>query len=151
MSLWGALMGGCNFMLHAAGWLESGLSTSYEKFILDVEMLQMFAEVFQPVGASAADIALEAVAEVGYGGHFFGCAHTMERYRTAFYAPLVSDWRNYGTWFNDGAKTATQRAHDIWKNTLAQYTPPPRDAAIVAALDDYVARRTAAGGAPPVS
>ena len=88
MSLWGALMGGANFMLHAAGWVEGGLSTSYEKFIIDIEMLQMFAELFQPVGAEASDIALEAIAEVGYGGHFFACAHTMERYRTAFYTPL---------------------------------------------------------------
>src|SRR6202049_647257 len=95
MSLWGALFGGCNFVLHAAGGPESGLTTSYEKFILDIEMLQMFAEVFQPVGATPADLALDAVAEVGAGGHFFGCAHTMERYRSAFYAPLVSDWRNY--------------------------------------------------------
>ena len=151
MSLWGALMGGCNFMLHAAGWLESGLSTSYEKFILDIEMLQMFAEVFQPVGASAADIALEAVAEVGYGGHFFGCAHTMERYRTAFYAPLVSDWRNFGTWFNDGARTATERAHLLWKDALARYEAPVRDPAIVESLNAYIERRTAEGGAPPVS
>ena len=70
MSLWGALMGGCNFILHAAGWMESGLTTSYEKFILDIEMLQMFAEMFQPVGATAADRALDAVAEVGPGGPF---------------------------------------------------------------------------------
>ena len=70
MSLWGALFGGCNFVLHAAGWLESGLTTSYEKFILDIEMLQMFAEVFQPVGAAPADLALEAVAEVGAGRPF---------------------------------------------------------------------------------
>ena len=151
MSLWGALMGGCNFMLHAAGWLESGLSTSYEKFILDIEMLQMFAEVFQPVGATAADIALEAVAEVGYGGHYFGCAHTMERYRNAFYAPLVSDWRNFGTWFNDGARTATERAHTLWKDTLTRYEAPARDPAVVEALNAYVERRTAEGGAPPVS
>ncbi len=151
MSLWGALMGGCNFMLHAAGWLESGLSTSYEKFILDIEMLQMFAEVFQPVGATAADIALEAVAEVGYGGHYFGCAHTMERYRNAFYAPLVSDWRNFGTWFNDGARTATERAHTLWKNSLARYEAPARDPAVVEALNAYVERRAAEGGAPPVS
>jgi trimethylamine--corrinoid protein Co-methyltransferase len=151
MSLWGALMGGCNFMLHAAGWLESGLSTSYEKFILDIEMLQMFAEIFQPVGATTADIALEAVAEVGYGGHFFGCAHTMERYRNAFYAPLVSDWRNFGTWFNDGAKTATERAHVLWQEALARFEAPARDPAIVEALNAYVERRTAEGGAPPVS
>ena len=151
MSLWGALMGGCNFMLHAAGWLESGLSTSYEKFILDVEMLQMFAESFQPVPATAADLALEAIAEVGPSGHFFGCAHTMERYRTAFYAPLVSDWRNYGQWTEAGSHTATERAHTIWQQTLANYTPPARDPAVLEELDSYVARRVAEGGAPPVS
>ncbi|HTV95941.1 MAG TPA: trimethylamine methyltransferase family protein [Steroidobacteraceae bacterium] len=151
MSLWGALFGGCNFVLHAAGWLESGLTTSYEKFILDIEMLQMFAEVFQPVGAAPADLALEAVAEVGAGGHFFGCAHTMERYRSAFYAPLVSDWRNFGSWAEDGAKTATERATGIWQGTLERYVAPGRDPAVVEALDAYVARRTAEGGAPPVT
>ena len=151
MSLWGALFGGCNFVLHAAGWLESGLTTSYEKFILDIEMLQMFAEVFQPVGAAPSDIALDAVAEVGAGGHFFGCAHTMERYRSAFYAPLVSDWRNSGSWADDGAKTATERASGIWRNTLQQYVAPQRDPAVVEALDSYVARRVSEGGAPPVT
>jgi trimethylamine---corrinoid protein Co-methyltransferase len=151
MSLWGALFGGCNFVLHAAGWLESGLTTSYEKFILDIEMLQMFAEVFQPVGATPADLAVEAVAEVGPGGHFFGCAHTMERYRGAFYAPLVSDWRNYGSWAEDGAKTASQRATGIWQSTLQRYVNPVRDPAVVEALDAYVARRSEEGGAPPVT
>jgi trimethylamine--corrinoid protein Co-methyltransferase len=151
MSLWGALFGGCNFVLHAAGWLESGLTTSYEKFILDIEMLQMFAEVFQPVGAAPSDLALEAVAEVGAGGHFFGCAHTMERYRSAFYAPLVSDWRNSGSWADDGSKTATERASGIWKDTLERYVAPKRDPAVIEALDDYTARRVAEGGAPPVS
>ena len=151
MSLWGALLGGCNFILHAAGWLESGLTTSYEKFILDIEMLQMFAEVFQPVGAAPSDLALEAVAEVGAGGHFFGCAHTMERYRSAFYAPLVSDWRNSGAWAEDGAKTATERASGIWQDVLRRYVAPTRDPAVIEALDAYVARRTAEGGAPPVS
>ena len=143
------MLGGCNFILQAAGWLESGLTTSYEKFILDIEQLQMFAEMFQPVGATSADFALDAVAEVGAGGHFFGCAHTMERYRSAFYAPLVSDWRNYGTWENDGAKTATQRASEIWRSTLDHYVAPTRDPAIVEALDSYVERRREEGGSPP--
>jgi trimethylamine--corrinoid protein Co-methyltransferase len=151
MSLWGALLGGANFILHAAGWLESGLTCNYEKFILDIEMLQMFAEVFQPVGAAPADLAVEAVAEVGPGGHFFGCAHTMERYRSAFYAPLVSDWRNFGQWSEDGARTATQRAAQIWQATLKRYVAPARDPAVVEALDAYVARRKEEGGAPPVT
>jgi len=151
MSLWGALMGGANFILHAAGWVEGGLSTSYEKFILDVEMLQMFAELFQPVGAEASDMALEAIAEVGYGGHFFACGHTMERYRTAFYSPLVSDWRNYGTWAADGARTATDRANAIYRKTLEDFVAPARDPALVDALDAYVERRTAEGGAPAVT
>jgi trimethylamine--corrinoid protein Co-methyltransferase len=151
MSLWGALMGGANFILHAAGWVEGGLSTSYEKFILDVEMLQMFAELFQPVGAEASDMALEAIAEVGYGGHFFACGHTMERYRTAFYSPLVSDWRNYGTWAADGARTATERANAIYRQTLERYVAPARDPALAEALNDYIERRTAEGGAPAVT
>jgi trimethylamine--corrinoid protein Co-methyltransferase len=151
MSLWGALMGGCNFILHAAGWLEGGLSTSYEKFILDIEMLQMFAETFQPVSADPADLAVEAIAEVGPSGHFFGCNHTMERYRSAFYAPLVSDWSNFGQWTDAGALTATERAQKIWRDSLAQYVAPERDPAIVESIDAYVSRRTEEGGAYPVS
>jgi trimethylamine--corrinoid protein Co-methyltransferase len=151
MSLWGAMLGGCNFILHAAGWLEGGLTTSYEKFMLDLEMLQMFAETFQPVGATADDIAKDAIAEVGAGGHFFGCAHTMARYRSAFYAPLVSDWQNYGQWVETGSKTATDRAATLWQQSLERYVQPQRDPAIVEALDAFVARRTAEGGAPPVS
>jgi trimethylamine--corrinoid protein Co-methyltransferase len=151
MSLWGALMGGCNFILHAAGWLEGGLTTSYEKFILDIEMLQMFAETFMPIHATEADRAVDAIKEVGPSGHFFGCAHTMERYRDAFYTPLVSDWRNFGQWTEAGALTATERANHIYKDILKNYQPPAKDPARMEALNDYVARRTREGGAPPVS
>jgi trimethylamine--corrinoid protein Co-methyltransferase len=151
MSLWGALLGGCNFILHAAGWLEGGLTASLEKFMLDVEMLQMFAEVFQPVATSSEEIALEAVEEAGIGGHFFATSHTMQRYRDAFYAPLVSDWRNYGAWADDGAKTATERAGMKARETLAAFQPPPLDPAVREQLTDFVARRRAEGGAPPVS
>ena len=151
MSLWGALLGGCHFVLHAAGWLEGGLTASFEKFILDVEMLQMFAELFQPVPASADEIGIEAVAEVGPGGHFFAAAHTMQRYRDAFYAPLVSDWRNYGAWAEAGARTATERATGVWRATLAAFQPPALDGAVDEALRAFVERRRREGGAPPVS
>jgi trimethylamine--corrinoid protein Co-methyltransferase len=149
MSLWGALLGGCHFVLHAAGWLEGGLTASFEKFILDVEMLQMFAELFRPVPASAEEIGIEAVAEVGPGGHFFAAAHTMQRYRDAFYTPLVSDWRNYGAWADAGAKTVTERAAVLWRETLASFQPPPMDAAVREELDAFVARRRGEGGASP--
>jgi len=150
MSLWGALLGGCHFILHAAGWLEGGLTASYEKFILDVEMLQMFAELFQPMLTSADEIGVEAVAEVGPGGHFFAAAHTMQRYRDAFYTPLVSDWRNYGAWTDAGARTATERATTVWRSTLAAFQPPPLEAAAHEALTALVARRRSEGGAAPL-
>ena len=149
MSLWGALLGGCHFVLHAAGWLEGGLTGSLEKFILDVEMLQMFAEVFQGVPVSPDEIGTEAVAEVGPGGHFFAAAHTMQRYRSAFYTPLVSDWRNYGAWADDGARTATERASSKWRDTLTSYEAPAMDAAVLEALTEFVERRRREGGAAP--
>ena len=127
MSLWGALMGGCNILLHGAGWLEGGLSASKEKFIIDVEMLQMFAELFQPLAFSADEFGIDAIREVGPGGHFFAAAHTMTRYRSAFYRPLLSDWSNFGQWSEKGAKDATRRAHEIATKTLAEFEPPPLD------------------------
>jgi trimethylamine--corrinoid protein Co-methyltransferase len=151
MSLWGALLGGCNFILHAAGWLEGGLQASYEKFILDVEMLQMFAEMFQPLGTTDEELGLDAIAEVGPGGHFFAAAHTMQRYRDAFYTPLVSDWRNYGAWADDGARTATERANTVWRKALESFQAPEIDPGKLQALTEYVERRRQEGGAPPIS
>jgi trimethylamine--corrinoid protein Co-methyltransferase len=151
MSLWGALLGGCNLLIHGAGWLEGGLCASYEKFIIDVEMLQMFAEIFQPLVANAAEIGLDAISEVPPGGHFFSTAHTMQRYKSAFYSPLVSDWRNYGQWLEDGALTVTQRANRVWRDTLERYTAPQRDPAVREELTSFVERRKAEGGAAPVS
>jgi trimethylamine---corrinoid protein Co-methyltransferase len=151
MSLWGALLGGCNILIHGAGWLEGGLCASYEKFIIDIEMLQMFAEIFQPLISSAEEIGLNTIAEVAPGGHFFSTAHTMQRYKSAFYTPLISDWRNYGQWKEDGALTVTQRANKLWHKTLDQYTAPARDPAVLEELSEFVARRKSEGGAGPVS
>ncbi len=146
MSLWGAVMGHANIVLHGAGWLEGGLCASFEKFILDVEMLQMMAEFLRPIEVDEATLGLDAIREVEPGGHFFGAAHTLERYETAFYAPLVSDWRNYETWEEAGAETATERAHKIYKRVLAEFEPPPLDPAIKDELEDFVERRKREGG-----
>ncbi len=129
MSIWGAVMGHANMVYHAAGWMEGGLTASFEKMIIDAEMLQMMAEFLQPLEVSDDTLALDAIAEVGPGGHFFGAAHTLARYETAFYAPLVSDWRNFETWEETGSLTATQRANTIWKRLLADYEQPPIDPA----------------------
>ncbi len=151
MSAWGALLGGVNLMLHAAGWLEGGLTASYEKFMLDIEMLQLLAETLQPLPCDEPDLAWDALAEVQPGGHFFGAAHTMERYQSAFYTPLLSDWRNYGAWAEDGGKTAVQRANALWKKTLAEFEPPKLDEGRAEAVADFIARRTREGGALPAS
>jgi trimethylamine--corrinoid protein Co-methyltransferase len=151
MSAWGSILGGVNMMIHAAGWLEGGLTASMEKYILDIEMLQIFAEIFQSLPGAEADVGFEAIKEVDPGGHFFAAQHTMERYQTAFYTPLVSDWRNFGSWSEDGARTATQRANSIWKKILAEFQPPPMDGAAAEALAAYIERRTREGGALPSS
>jgi trimethylamine--corrinoid protein Co-methyltransferase len=150
-SAWGSILGGVNMMIHAAGWLEGGLTASMEKFILDIEMLQTFAEIFQPLDASDAEIGFDALAEVDPGGHFFAAQHTMSRYQNAFYSPLVSDWRNYGQWSEDGGRSAVKRANAIWKERLARFEPPPLEDSRRAALADFVARRTREGGALPES
>ncbi len=148
MSAWGSILGGVNLLIHAAGWLEGGLTGSMEKYILDIEMLQTFAEIFAPLGSDDAELAFEAIAAVEPGGHFFGCDHTMARYQTAFYQPLVSDWSNFGQWTENGALTATQRANGIWKKILNEFEPPPMDAAVREELQAFIDRRTAEGGAP---
>jgi len=148
MSLWAAVMGHANFVHHALGWLEGGLSASFEKFILDAEMIQMMAEFLKPVKVNAAELALEAIQDVGPGGHFFSTAHTLERYERAFYRPLVSDWRNFETWCEDGAADATRRAHHLYKRLLKEYRQPPLDPAVREELHEFVARRKGEGGAP---
>jgi trimethylamine--corrinoid protein Co-methyltransferase len=143
MSLWGAILGHGNLIYHAAGWQEGGLTASYEKLVLDVEMLQLMAEFLKPIVVNEAELGFEAIGRVPTGGHFFGEPHTMERYEHAFYQPLVSNWQNFENWELAGAKDATQRATDVWMRALAEYEQPPMDPAIREQLDAYVDQRRA--------
>ncbi len=127
MSLWGACMGGAHLVNHAAGWMHGGLTASFEKLVIDAEMLQMMAAYFDPIVVTPETLALDAIREVGPAGHFFGASHTMSRYETAFYTPLVSNWENYGQWLEHGGITARDRANTIWKRLLADYEQPPID------------------------
>ena len=145
-SLWGAVMGGGNFILHSAGWMEGGLTASFEKTIVDVDLLQMVSEYLEPLEINDDTLALDAIREVGPGGHYFGAMHTQSRYKTAFYAPLVSDWRNFESWREAGSPTAMEKANRLWKDTLARYQPPPMDPAAAEALDAFVASRKREGG-----
>jgi trimethylamine--corrinoid protein Co-methyltransferase len=149
-SLWSAVQSGVNLVYHAAGWLEGGLIASYEKFVMDCEVLQQIQRYFEPAltDTSPEALALDAIAAVGPHGHFFGADHTQSRYTSAFYAPFLSDWRNYEAWAEAGALTTEQRANRIWKAILAEYQPPPMDDAIRDELADFVARRKREGGAP---
>jgi trimethylamine--corrinoid protein Co-methyltransferase len=146
MSLWGAVMGHANMVMHAAGWLEGGLTTSFEKLVLDAEMLQMMARFLEPLEVSDETLGYDAIVEVGPGGHFFGAAHTLARYETAFHAPMLSDWRNFETWSEAGSETATQRAHTLYRRILGEYEPPPLDAAIAEELHAFVEHRREEGG-----
>jgi trimethylamine--corrinoid protein Co-methyltransferase len=146
MSTWGAVMGHANMVMHGAGWMEGGLVASFEKMILDAEILQGMGEFMQPLIVDDDTLALDAISEVGPGGHFFGVGHTLARYETAFYSPILSDWRNFESWREAGALTAAQRANAIWKQLLAEYQPPPLDPAIDEALKAFVERRKREGG-----
>jgi trimethylamine--corrinoid protein Co-methyltransferase len=145
-SLWGAIMGGVNLLMHGAGWMEGGLQASFEKVILDAELLGMVAAFLDGVVVDEETLALDAMREVGPGGHFFGAAHTQARFRTAFHKPMLSDWRNYETWEEAGSPEAAGKAHRIFKEMLAAYAPPPIDPAIAEELEAFVARRKAEGG-----
>ncbi|MEM1389139.1 MAG: trimethylamine methyltransferase family protein [Pseudomonadota bacterium] len=151
MSAWSAVLAGASVVVHGAGWLEGGLTLSYEKMITDIEMLQIFAELCRPVGAEEADLAFDALSEVQPGGHFFAAAHTMDRYKAAFYEPLIADWSNFGTWSERGALDANTRATALWQSRLETAQAPDLPLDRRAAIDAFIAQRIAAGGAPPVS
>lgn len=147
-SLWALTQGGGNFIMHSAGWSEGGLTASFEKFILDVDMLQMVAEFLTPLDTSPDALGLDAVRDVGPGGHFFGTPHTLARYETAFYSPILSDWRNFESWSEAGRPTTYDHANRVFKEKLNTYERPAIDPAVEEELDAFVARRKEEGGVP---
>jgi len=141
MTLLPTFLAGTNFVMHAAGWLEGGLVSCYEKFIIDIELLRELRVEFTPLEINEESLAFGAHTEVGHGGHFLGAAHTMERFRECFYRPLLSSTANFERWKRYGEKDTAERAGEIWRATLDDYQPPPLDDAVQAELDDYVSRR----------
>jgi trimethylamine---corrinoid protein Co-methyltransferase len=147
-SLWGLTMGGGNYIMHGAGWLEGGLVASFEKFVMDCDLIQMVKSFLQPIEINEDALGFEAIKEVGPGGHFFGAQHTLARYSDAFYAPMVSNWSNNQQWDAAGRPDALQRANTLYKQALNEYTPPPFDESAKEALDAFVDRRLREGGVP---
>jgi trimethylamine--corrinoid protein Co-methyltransferase len=141
MTMLPTFLAGTNWVMHSAGWLEGGLVSSYEKFIVDIEILRMLQHQFRPLEIDEASLAFDAHVEVGHGGHFLGAAHTLERFRTCFYRPLLSSSDNYERWLRGGAKDAAARAAEIYRAKLDEYQAPPLDDAVRAELAEYVAIR----------
>ena len=135
------LLAGANFVLHAAGWLEGGLTASYEKFVLDFDQLGAMHVLAKGVDFSDNGQAMEAFHQVEPGGHFLGCAHTQRNFEAAFWRPTVADNKTYEQWTIEGSQDAAQRANRIWKKMLREYEAPPIDPAIDEALRDYRDRR----------
>jgi trimethylamine--corrinoid protein Co-methyltransferase len=150
-SMTGCILGGANIVIHAAGWQEGGLTASFEKFVLDVEMLEIMAESMQPIRFDDGELALDSLAEVQPGGHFFGTEHTLERFEHAFHEPTVFSRANVGQWIEAGRPDAAERATTVVQQWLDTYKEPAIDEPRRAELDDFVARRIAEGGAPPES
>jgi trimethylamine--corrinoid protein Co-methyltransferase len=150
MTMLPTFLAGANFVMHAAGWLEGGLVSSYEKYIVDIEILRMLKHEFKPLEVSEETLAWDAHEEVGSGGHFLGAAHTLIHFRECFYRPLLSSTENFDRWTKNGGADAAERAARIYKEQLENYEQPPIDDAVRDALRDYVARRRIELGDEPI-
>jgi trimethylamine--corrinoid protein Co-methyltransferase len=150
MTLLPTFLAGTNLVMHSAGWLEGGLVSCYEKFIVDIELLRMLRHEFTPLEISEETLAFGAHEEVGAGGHFLGAAHTLERFRECFYRPLLSSTENFDRWTRNGGRDAAERAGEIWRATLEAYEQPPIDDGVRDELRDYVNTRRAALGDEPI-
>jgi len=143
MTLLPTFLAGANWVMHSAGWLEGGLVAGYEKFVIDAQLVEMLQAEFTPLEIDEASLAFDAHVEVGHGGHFLGAMHTMERFRTCFQRPFLSNSENYERWSRNGAQDTATRAGTIWRAKLEQYEQPPLDDAIRTELQEYVIRRRA--------
>ena len=137
------VLGGVNFVLHAAGWLEGGLAVGYEKFIMDADQCGMMAVFVKGVDMSDNGQALDAIRDNEPGTHYLGSAHTLANFESAFYRSEIADNNSYEQWQEDGSLDAAQRANLIWKRMLAEYEAPPLDEGIDEALLDFMARKKA--------
>ncbi len=135
------LMAGVNLVSHAAGWLESGLVASYEKFVMDIDQLAMMQMLASGVDLSERGQALDAIREVGPGNHFLGCTHTQANFETAFYQSMIADYSSYEQWFSEGRLTTEQRANAVWKKMLGNYVDPGLSPELDEALGAFIARR----------
>jgi trimethylamine---corrinoid protein Co-methyltransferase len=150
MCMWPTVLGGVHFVLHAAGWLESALLASYEKFMIDVEALRMFEWILtKGLPFDDEGFAMDGIREVGPGGHHLGSEHTMRHYRTGFYRPMISSTENYDRWQRMGARTADRVANEKWKQLLTDYADPGIDAGVDNQLNAFIeARKEAIVHAP---
>ena len=144
MTMMPTFLAGTNWVMHTAGWLEGGLVSSYDKFVLDVEILQSLMAEFTPLEFTESSLAFDAHLEVGHGGHFLGAAHTMDRFRDCFYRPFLTNSDNYERWTRLGARDTRARAAEIWQKKLDEYVRPDMDSAILLELTDFVIERTSA-------
>jgi trimethylamine--corrinoid protein Co-methyltransferase len=140
-SLYTALLCGANFILHAAGWLEGALTIGYEKLVLDADYLGSAHTFLKGLPVETSDLAFEAFREVGPGGHFFGCAHTLANYETAFHEQKLSDTDSYENWSDKGQLDSVQRANRHWKEVLASYEAPHLDPSIDEELKEFMDRK----------
>ena len=135
------VLAGVNFALHSAGWLEGGLVSSYEKFIMDADQLAMMQRFAEGIDLTENGQALDAIREVGPGSHFLGCAHTQANFESAFYRSNIADNNSFEQWEAEGSLTAEQRANGIYKSMLESYTAPELDPAIDEALNEFITRK----------
>ncbi|HXD69894.1 MAG TPA: trimethylamine methyltransferase family protein, partial [Gaiellales bacterium] len=149
-TLMSAFLAGANVVWQSAGWLEGGLVACFEKFMMDVELLKLLRVQMAPTVLDEDSLAFGAHREVGPGGHFFGCEHTLAHFRDCFYRPFLATTDNFDRWSGKGSPTAAVRAEALWREALERYEPPPLDDAVREELEEFVERRTRELGDAPL-